>query len=71
MILVERQVAFILAAAVAGVAMLGQEGHDVLLEAGGRGFCGRGQRSLGLVRGNCPQGSEYDRQKPALELQAA
>ena len=40
-ILVEHQVAFTLAAAVAGVAMLGQERNDILVEAGGGGLPGR------------------------------
>ena len=71
LILVERQVAFTLAAAVAGVAMLGQEGNDVLLEAGGWGFLGRRQRRRGLVRGHRPREAEHDRQGQGAELQAA
>ena len=47
----------ILAAAVAGVAMLGQEGDDVLLEAGRGGFLGRSRTARRARREATPPGS--------------
>ena len=68
-VLVERDIPFTLAAAVAGVAMLGEKRNDVLAEAGRGGFLGRIDPRSGFLGRQRTQKAEHGRQNRDTERQ--